>query len=40
LPEERMTVETPIDLERDEMEFLDKPKLALVASSGTIAAAR
>lgn len=40
LPEQRMTAETPVDLESDEIEFLDKAKLALVSSSDTIAAAR
>ena len=40
LPEQRMSAETPIDLDTDEMEFLDKAKLALVPSSDTAAAAR
>jgi len=40
LPEQRMTVETSIDLEADEIEFLDKAKLSLVSSSDTIAASR
>lgn len=40
LPEQPMTVETAIDLEADEMEFLDKAKLSLVSSADTIAASR
>jgi len=39
-PEQRMTVETAIDLDADEMEFLDKAKLSLVSSADTIAASR
>jgi hypothetical protein len=37
LPEKRMTAQTPIDLDTDEMEFLDKQKLALVSSSDSAA---
>lgn len=40
LAEQRTTAETPIDLDTDEMEFLDKAKLSLVSSSDPIAASR